>query len=71
LQRLEERMEMIDALQGVAFVVPQESESLAQTIRRVRPRFVVKGTDWRAHGLPPDETAAIEEVGAELGLDGD
>lgn len=66
LQRLDERMEMIDALRGVAFVVPQESESLAETIRRVRPRYVVKGMDWRAHGLPPDEVAAIGEVGAEL-----
>lgn len=66
LQRLEERMEMIDALRGVAFVLPQESEQLAETIRRVRPRYVVKGTDWKTHGLPADEVAAIEEVGAEL-----
>jgi phosphoenolpyruvate phosphomutase / 2-hydroxyethylphosphonate cytidylyltransferase len=66
LQRIDERMEMMDAIRGVAFVVPQESESLAQTIRRLQPRYVVKGTDWKAHGLPPDEVAAIEEVGAEL-----
>lgn len=66
LQRLDERMEMLDALRGVAYVVPQESESLAQTIRRVRPRYVIKGTDWKTHGLPPDEIAAMEEVGAEL-----
>jgi phosphoenolpyruvate phosphomutase len=66
LQRLDERMEMMDALRGVAFVVPQESESLAETIRRIRPRYVVKGTDWRAHGLPQEEVAAMTEVGAEL-----
>ena len=66
LQRLEERLEMIDAIRGVAFVIPQESESLAETIRRVRPRYVVKGTDWKTHGLPHDEVAAMDEVGAEL-----
>ena len=66
LQRVEERMEMIDAIQGVAFVVPQESESLAEAIRRIHPRYVVKGTDWRTHGLPEAELAAVKEVGAEL-----
>ena len=66
LQRLDERLEMIDALRGVSFVVPQESESLAPTIRWIRPRHVVKGTDWRTHGLPADELAAIHEVGAEI-----
>lgn len=66
LQRLEERLEMMDALQGVSFVIPQESESLVHTIRRIRPRYVVKGTDWRAHGLPADEMAAIDEVRAAI-----
>jgi cytidyltransferase-like protein len=66
LQRIEQRLEMMDAIRGVAFVVPQESESLAQTIRRLQPRYVVKGTDWKAQGLPAEEVAAIDEVGAEL-----
>jgi cytidyltransferase-like protein len=66
LQRLEQRMEMMDALRFVAFVVPQESESLTRTIRVIRPRYVVKGTDWKAHGLPTNEMAAIEEVGANV-----
>lgn len=64
LQRLEERLEMMDALRWVSFVVPQESASLVRTIRELRPRYVVKGADWKAHGLPGDEVAAIEEVGA-------
>ncbi|HEV8353515.1 MAG TPA: adenylyltransferase/cytidyltransferase family protein [bacterium] len=64
LQHQQERMEMIDALRDVAFVVPQESGSLARTIREIRPLSVVKGTDWKAAGLPADELAAIEEVGA-------
>lgn len=66
LQQQQERMEMIDALRDVAFVVPQDSESLARTIRAIRPLYVVKGTDWKAPGLPADELAAIEEVGASI-----
>lgn len=66
LQRLEERMEMMEALRWVSFVVPQESASLARTIRELRPRYVVKGTDWKTHGLPADEVAAVAEVGAEI-----
>ncbi len=66
LQQLEQRMEMMDALRSVAFVVPQESESLARTIRELRPLYVVKGTDWKAHGLPADEVAAGEETGANI-----
>jgi cytidyltransferase-like protein len=64
LQPIAGRMEMLDALRGVDFVVPQGSESLAAAIREISPAYVVKGTDWKVHGLPPDEVNAIEEVGA-------
>lgn len=66
LPRLEERMEMVDALRWVDFVVPQQNESLAGAIREICPAYVVKGTDWKSHGLPADEVAAIAEVGAEI-----
>lgn len=66
LQRLEERMEMMDAISGISFVIPQESQSLAKTILQVRPRYLVKGTDWKVQGLPGDEVAAIQEAGAEI-----
>ncbi len=66
LQPLEGRMEMLDALRGVDFVVPQGSESLARAIREICPIYVIKGTDWKAHGLPKDEVEAIEGVGAEI-----
>lgn len=66
LQPLERRMEMLDALRWVDFVVPQESESLARAIREISPLYVVKGTDWKTHGLPQDEVDTIEEVGAKL-----
>jgi glycerol-3-phosphate cytidylyltransferase len=66
LQHQQERMEMIDALRDVDFVVPQESGSLARTIRKIRPLSIVKGTDWKATGLPADELEAIGDVGASI-----
>ncbi|HTE04536.1 MAG TPA: adenylyltransferase/cytidyltransferase family protein [bacterium] len=66
VQPLEGRMEMVDALRWVDFVVPQGSESLARAIREIRPIYVVKGTDWKVHGLPKDEVEAVEEVGATI-----
>jgi len=66
LQQLDERMEMIDAIRGVTYVVPQEHESLAPALRCIRPLYVVKGTDWQARGLPNEELEAIEEVGAQV-----
>lgn len=64
LQQLEERMEMLDALRGVDFVVPQGTESLARAVREICPASVIKGTDWKVHGLPQDEVEAIAEVAA-------
>ncbi len=64
LQQLEERMEMIDAVRWVDFVVPQETESLVPAIRHIRPLYVVKGTDWQQRGLPKDELETMEEIGA-------
>lgn len=66
LQPLEGRMEMLDALRWVDFVVPQGSESLAPAIRAISPVSVIKGTDWMVHGLPKEENQAIEEIGAKI-----
>jgi len=66
LQPLEGRMEMLDALRGVDFVVPQGSESLTKAIKEICPVYLIKGTDWKAHGLPKDEVEAIKEVGATI-----
>src|SRR2546430_9324433 len=47
VQPLEGRMEMVDALRWVDFVVPQGSESLARAIRGIRPVYVGKGNGWK------------------------
>jgi len=57
---------MIDAVRWVNFVVPQESETLAAALRHIRPLYMVKGTDWQKRGLPKEELAAMEEIGASM-----
>ncbi len=39
-------MEMMDALQGVSFVVPQASESLVETIRLLHTAFWRFADEW-------------------------
>lgn len=66
LQTLEHRMEIIDAIRRVHYVVPQGEETAATAIRAVRPIIFLKGSDWEARGLPRVETEALEEVGARV-----
>src|SRR5437870_10472926 len=54
-QPLEGRMEMLDALRWVGFVVPQGSGSLARAIREIRPVHVDKGTDWKVQSVLKDD----------------
>lgn len=64
LQTLDHRMEMMDALEGVDFVIPQEEETAASAIRAVRPAIFLKGDDWQKRGLPQAELDALKETGA-------
>lgn len=66
LQPLAERMEMINALAHVDFVVPQEEDTLARAIKEIAPCALVKGEDWREKGLPQAELEAVEQAGTEL-----
>lgn len=65
-QPIEHRMEIIDAIQWVDIVVPQEEETAASLIRALRPKIFIKGDDWKERGLPEGERKALEEVGAEV-----
>ncbi len=66
-QVLAERMEMMDAVAGVDFVLPQDEESAALVIRAVRPAVFLKGDDWLKRGLPQAELDAVAEVGGTVG----
>ena len=43
----EQRAAVVAALKGVARVVPQETLDYIPNLKRLRPDFVVHGTDWR------------------------
>lgn len=60
-----ERAETVAAVRYVDRVVEHPELSIANTILKLRPRYVVKGQDW-AGSLPSDVTAACVKVGAEV-----
>jgi hypothetical protein len=35
-------------------------------LRQLRPRYYVKGSDWRARGLPPEQDVICREHGIEI-----
>ena len=43
----EERKAVIEALQVVSEVVPQETLDYRSNLEKIKPSFVVHGTDWR------------------------
>lgn len=66
LQTLPQRMETVDAIRWVDYVVPQEEDTAALAILTIKPKVFVKGTDWRDRGLPEREQIALADVGAEV-----
>ena len=59
----EARVKVIDAIRFVDFTHPSAIPTVA-VLRELRPRFYVKGADWRGR-LPEEEVAACEELGIE------
>jgi bifunctional ADP-heptose synthase (sugar kinase/adenylyltransferase) len=60
----EQRAAIIDAFRHIAYV-HLASEATVDVLRALRPRFYVKGDDWRGR-LPGDEVAVCDEVGIEV-----
>lgn len=48
---LEDRMDVLAALQSVDFVVPFDADTPEELIRLVTPHVLVKGEDWRDKGV--------------------
>jgi cytidyltransferase-like protein len=59
-----ERVQVIDAIRYVDYTHPS-SITTAEVLRTLRPRFYVKGDDWRER-LPDEERSICEELGVEL-----
>jgi rfaE bifunctional protein nucleotidyltransferase chain/domain len=66
---LDERMEVIAALEGVAFVTSFPETTADGLIESLRPDVHVKGTDWTVETVP--ERAAVEAYGGRIVIAGD
>jgi len=62
----ETRASVIGSLKGVSAVVPQETLSYAENIRRLRPDYVVHGDDW-ATGVQSNVRREVIDLLAEYG----
>lgn len=59
------RLQTVASLSGVDGVIAQRETSVAALIRLLRPKYFVKGEDWRMK-LPSDVIAACEAVGCQM-----
>ena len=62
----EQRLAVISELAGVESVIPQETLDYVPNLRRLRPDFVVHGTDWRT-GVQQATRQRVVETLAEWG----
>lgn len=62
----EQRKQIIENLQGVARVVPQETLDYVPNLRALKPDYVVHGTDWR-EGVQKEIRSRVIEALAEWG----
>jgi cytidyltransferase-like protein len=60
-----QRAAVIDAIRYVDFVHIYQIDT-ATVLRQVRPRYYVKGSDWRARGLPPEQVVICREHDIEI-----
>lgn len=58
------RARVIDALRPISYTHVSDLET-HEVLERLRPRYFVKGVDWRGR-LPPKEVELCERVGAEI-----
>jgi len=60
-----QRATVIDAIRYIDYVHIYEIDT-ETVLRQLRPRYYVKGSDWRARGLPPDQAVICREHGIEI-----
>jgi rfaE bifunctional protein nucleotidyltransferase chain/domain len=62
----EDRAEILAALECVDFVTTFPEPRVTSVIEALRPAIYVKGGDYTAETLDPEEVAALRKVGAEV-----
>ena len=66
---LEERMELVAAVEGVDFVTSFDEPSAAALLDALRPEVQVKGTDWTEESVP--ERDIVRAYGGRVAIAGD
>ncbi|MCB9898661.1 MAG: adenylyltransferase/cytidyltransferase family protein [Planctomycetes bacterium] len=66
---LDERMEVVAALEGVAYVTSFDEPTAHALLDSIRPDVHVKGTDWTAETVP--EREVVEAYGGRILIAGD
>ena len=60
-----QRAAVIDAIRYVDYVHIYQIDT-ETILRQLRPRYYVKGSDWRERGLPPEQDVICREHGIEI-----
>ena len=60
-----QRATVIDAIRYIDYVHIYQIDT-ETVLRQLRPRYYVKGSDWRARGLPPEQVAICAEYNIEI-----
>jgi cytidyltransferase-like protein len=60
-----QRATVIDAIRYIDYVHIYEIDT-ETVLRQLRPRYYVKGSDWRDRGLPPEQVTICREHGIEI-----
>ena len=61
----DQRATIIDAIRYIAYVHIYRIDT-ETVLRQLRPRYYVKGNDWKARGLPPEQAVICQEHGIEI-----
>jgi cytidyltransferase-like protein len=60
-----QRATIIDAIRYIDYVHIYQIDT-ETVLRQLRPRYYVKGSDWRERGLPPEQGVICREHGIEI-----
>lgn len=60
-----QRAAVIDAIRYIDYVHIYQVDT-ETVLRQLRPRYYVKGSDWRARGLPPEQEVICREHDIEI-----
>ena len=61
----DQRAEIVDAIRYIDYVHIYQIDT-ETVLRQLRPKYYVKGSDWRERGLPPEQVVICREHGIEI-----